>query len=76
MILEEPILEPRMIGMTLCHGVKSRWIRMLAAMTATPNLEWFVKELGTGLSEARQEGAQLYEHSGKLVESVPAGSDG
>ena len=29
-IMEEPNLEPRMVGMTLCHGVKGRWMRMLA----------------------------------------------
>src|ERR1700739_3899189 len=44
-IMEEPILEPRMVGMTLCHGVKGRWMRMLAAMTATPNLDWFLRAL-------------------------------
>jgi sugar (pentulose or hexulose) kinase len=76
-IMEEPILEPRMVGMTLCHGVKGRWIRMLAAMTATPNLEWFLKELGTGFSlEARQAATDLYEYVEKLVDSIPAGSDG
>jgi erythritol kinase len=76
-IMEEPILEPRMVGMTLCHGVQGRWIRMLAAMTATPNLEWFLKELGTGLSAgAHEAGTDLYEHLEGLVESIPAGSDG
>ena len=76
-IMEQPILEPRMVGMTLCHGVRGRWIRMMASMTATPNLEWFLKELGTGFSlEAREAGADLYKHLEKLVDSVPAGSDG
>ena len=76
-IMEEPVLEPRMVGMTLCHGVPGRWIRMLAAMTATPNLEWFLKELGSGFTlEAREAGADVYEHLEKLVESVPAGSEG
>ena len=76
-IMEQPILEPRMVGMTLCHGVPGRWMRMLAAMTATPNLEWFLKELGSGFSlEARAAGADLYEYVEKLVDSVPAGSDG
>lgn len=45
-IMAEPNLQPAMVGMTLCHGVKGRWIRMLAAMTATPNLEWFLKGNG------------------------------
>jgi erythritol kinase (D-erythritol 1-phosphate-forming) len=76
-IMEEPILKPRMVGMTLCHGVKGRWMRMLAAMTATPNLDWFLRELGTGLTlEAREAARGVYEHLDKVVESVPAGSDG
>ncbi|HUU14613.1 MAG TPA: FGGY-family carbohydrate kinase [Terriglobia bacterium] len=76
-IMEEPNMEPRMVGMTLCHGVKGRWIRMLAAMTATPNLDWFLKELGTGFTvEAREAGKDVYEHLEKAVESVPAGSEG
>lgn len=76
-VMAEPNIEPRMVGMTLCHGVKGRWMRMLAAMTATPNLDWFLKELGTGFAvEAREAGKDVYEHLEKLVESVPAGSEG
>jgi erythritol kinase (D-erythritol 1-phosphate-forming) len=76
-IMEEPILKPRMVGMTLCHGVPGRWMRMLAAMTATPNVEWFLKELGSGIClEARAAGTDLYEHLEKLVDSISAGSDG
>lgn len=76
-IMAEPILEPKMVGMTLCHGVKGRWMRMLAAMTATPNLDWFLKELGTGFNlGAREAGENPYDCLEKLVESVPAGSDG
>ena len=76
-IMDKPILEPRMVGMTLCHGVNGRWMRMLAAMTATPNLDWFLKELGTGYGlEAREAREDVYEHLGKLVDSVPAGAEG
>jgi sugar (pentulose or hexulose) kinase len=76
-IMEEPILEPRMVGMTLCHGVKGRWMRMLAAMTATPNLDWFLKELGGGIAQESSEGGtDVYERLEKVVDSVPAGSDG
>jgi len=75
-IMSEPILEPKMIGMTLCHGVKGRWMRMLAAMTATPNLDWFLKELGAGLSNPPGAGEELYRHLEKVVNSVPPGSDG
>ena len=52
-------------------------MRMLAAMTATPNLEWFLRELGTGLTlEAREAASGVYERLDKVVASVPAGCDG
>ena len=75
-IMSEPILEPKMVGMTLCHGVKGRWMRMLAAMTATPNLDWFLKELGAGLRNPPGAGEELYRHLEKVVNSVPPGSEG
>jgi sugar (pentulose or hexulose) kinase len=76
-IMEGPNLAPRMVGMTLCHGVNGRWMRMLAAMTATPNLEWFVKELGNGLGVLTSaDGSPDYGHLERLVSSVPAGAEG
>ena len=75
-IMSQPILEPKMVGMTLCHGVKGRWMRMLAAMTATPNLDWFLKELGAGLSNPPGAGEELYRHLEKVANSVPPGSEG
>lgn len=76
-VMDRPILEPKMVGMTLCHGVKGRWLRMLAAMTATPNLDWFLKELGGRFTEeARQTGKDIYSHLESVVQMVPAGSEG
>jgi len=76
-IMAGPVLEPRMVGMTLCHGVKGRWMRMLAAMTATPNLDWFLKELGNGIGwEASAAGIDIYAHLERIVDSVPAGAEG
>lgn len=74
-IMDHPILEPKMVGMTLCHGVKGRWLRMLAAMTATPNLEWFLRELAPDLT-AKASGDKLYAGLEKLVRKIPAGADG
>jgi len=57
--------------------VKGRWMRMLAAMTATPNLDWFLKELGAGLSHPPSgAGDELYRGLEKVVDSVPPGSEG
>jgi sugar (pentulose or hexulose) kinase len=64
-----------MVGMTLCHGVKGRWIRMLAAMTATPNLDWFLEQMGAPLV-AEAQGGDIYAHLDELISTVPAGSEG
>jgi len=74
-IMDKPILKPHMVGMTLCHGVKGRWLRMLAAMTATPNLEWFLRELAPDLA-SRASGDRLYRQLETLVTKIPAGADG
>ena len=77
LIMDKPILKPKMVGMTLCHGVRDRWIRLMAAMTATPNLDWFLREIGQGLTrKPLPKGRDFYLNLEKLVESVPAGADG
>ncbi len=76
-IMSEPLTEPKMVGMTLCHGVKRRWLRMLAAMTATPNLDWFLGELGGQLLGGRAGSSEdKYKFIETVVAAVPAGSDG
>jgi sugar (pentulose or hexulose) kinase len=76
-VMREPLIEPKMVGMTLCHGVKDRWLRMLAAMTATPNLDWFLSELGGSLNGREAgPGENKYQLIESLVAAVPAGSDG
>lgn len=71
-VMSEPILEPKMVGMTLCHGVKGRWIRMMAAMTATPNLDWFLKHFGSALGI----GETSYQKADEQIRRIPAGSEG
>jgi sugar (pentulose or hexulose) kinase len=76
-IMDRPLIEPKMVGMTLCHGVRGRWMRMLAVMTATPNLDWFIREFGQGITEKadRAEG-DIYKYIEGEVTKVPVGSDG
>lgn len=76
-IMDRPILKPKMVGMTLCHGVEERWIRMLASMAATPNLDWFSREFGEAMAAQTSPGDQdIYEHFESLVQTVPPGSEG
>jgi sugar (pentulose or hexulose) kinase len=74
-VMSEPLIEPKMVGMTLCHALPDRWLRMLAAMTATPNLDWFLSEFGLNGAAAGPE-ENKYRTIESLVSAVPAGSDG
>jgi sugar (pentulose or hexulose) kinase len=77
LIMDRPLLEPKMVGMTLCHGVTGKWMRMMAAMTATPNLDWFVREPGRNLrEEAHAAGESIFERLERDVRTVPVGSEG
>jgi sugar (pentulose or hexulose) kinase len=55
--------------------VKGRWLRMLAAMIATPNIEWFLRELAPDLA-AKASGEKLYRQLESLAAKIPAGADG
>ncbi|MCR4425592.1 MAG: carbohydrate kinase [Firmicutes bacterium] len=76
-VMDSPLLEPKMMGMTLCHCDESRWIRLMAAMAGTPNLEWFFREMGGQIvSDARNAGHDVYDHAAAIIDSVPVGSEG
>jgi sugar (pentulose or hexulose) kinase len=75
--MDKPILEPKMVGMTLCHGVKGYWMRMLAAMIAAPNLDWFLREFRYGaIEKEQQEETDVYRKAESEAGKIPAGSEG
>jgi sugar (pentulose or hexulose) kinase len=77
LIMRKPILKPSMVGMTLCHGVEKRWIRLIAAMTATPNLDWVLREVGWDGAAAGQPGSdRFYRRLEDVLRGVPPGSEG
>lgn len=76
-VTDRPILTPKMVGMTLCHAHKAKWIRCMAAMSATPNLDWFLREFGTKFrDESERKGINLLKYADSIVENVPVGSEG
>ena len=72
-VMDIPDIRPKMVGMTLCHADKNKWIRMLAAMTATPNIDWFLKEFSGALKEKDKD---LLETVDSILGKIPPGSDG
>ena len=75
--MDSPLIEPKMVGMTLCHAHKKKWIRLLAAMVATPNLDWFLEHFCKDYqAEAKKEGVNLFKYVDKIVERIPIGCEG
>ncbi len=75
-VMDTPLLQPNMVGMTICHSVPNRWIRMIAAMIATPNLDWFLKEFGQDINKAASTETEYYSIIEKHAHKIPVGADG
>jgi len=70
-VMGDPHLGGDMVGMTLTHVVQDRWLRLNAAMIATPNLDWILKVLG----EQERQGF-TYEDLDRTLAAIPIGSRG
>ena len=76
-ITDTPIISPKMVGMTLCHAHKSKWIRLMAAMAATPNIDWFIKEFGYKYEkESKKKGIPILKYLEEVISNVPLGCEG
>lgn len=77
LIMDKPLKLPKMAGMTIAHAPQNRWIKLLSSLCGTPNLEWFLREIGGKvLKEADEAGIQIYDYCSKIVQEVPIGSHG
>ncbi len=60
-----------MTGMTLCHCKPNSWIRLVAAMVATPNLDWVLDTTGV------RDGKTVdYSRLERELKEIPPGSAG
>ncbi len=65
------------VGITFCHALKSKWMKGMATMCGTPNLDWFLNNLGKYIKlKARDKNLNIYTYAEKLIEKVPPGSRG
>jgi len=70
-------INPKMVGMTLCHAPGNRWLRLMATNSATPNIDWFLRELGEGFRrQADEAGRSVFEDVDQAIAAVPIGSRG
>ena len=60
-----------MSGMTLCHCVDKVWLRLVAAMIATPNLDWALK-----VFNVPREKQSDYEALERELRKIPIGCEG
>lgn len=68
---------PHMVAGNLTHAPKDRWLRLLDAISATPSIEWFIRNFEfEDIEYAKEKGISQYEYMDQLISSVPIGCDG
>jgi erythritol kinase len=77
MVLDRPDSMPTGIGYTIAHPLADRWVRLLAAMTGTLNLQWFAREFyGAEMGACERAGQNPWEYLEGLARQVEPGCDG
>lgn len=77
MVIDKPLQDNIKAGMTVCHVMEDRWLRLMASLAGTPNLEWMLDNFGGTLKQqAAEKNMNIYDYMEKLIETVPIGSRG
>ena len=77
MVLDKPLQDDIHSGMTMTHVMEGRWLRLMASLAGTPNLEWMLNTMGGQIhEEAAKQGKDVYTYMEDLIETVPIGSNG
>lgn len=73
----EEAFVPADVGWLIPH-TDTTWIRSLGMSSATPNLEWFLREFGASFREEANavEGRKLFEYLDQELQKIPVGSGG
>lgn len=81
-VRDKPIFEPLDVGATICHGLDKRWLRVLGTMAGTPNLDWYLANMGEWfvIEAAKQGGnadtSSMYTLLEAAVAAAPVGAGG
>lgn len=77
MVLDEPLQDEIRAGMTTTHVMRGRWLRLMASLAGTPNLEWMLRTMGKQIElDAQKSDKNVYEYMEQMVADVPIGSNG
>ncbi|MHB8062683.1 MAG: FGGY family carbohydrate kinase [Ruminiclostridium sp.] len=77
MVIAEPCSDEIFAGMTVCHSMDDRWLRLMASLAGTPNLEWLLNLFGSELKlKAAENNKNIYDYIDELLVQVPIGANG
>lgn len=77
MVIDNPLADDVHAGMTVSHVMENRWLRLMASLAGTPNLEWAINTFGKDLKrEAEARKISVYSLVEELVKTSPIGANG
>ena len=77
MVIDRPLADTVKAGMTVTHVMEDRWLRLMASLAGTPNIEWMLNTIGKQLKlDAKAAGENIYDFMEKIIAKVPIGSNG
>ena len=77
LVLSKPLFTPRELGLQYIHSVPNTWLKLIAPMSATPHVDWFVEQLAAAdQARAKAEGRGLFAIFDEEVAKIAPGSGG
>ncbi len=77
MVIDRPLEDDVHAGMTVAHVMEDRWLRLMASLAGTPNLEWAINTFGVALKrQAEEKQVSVYDITEELVKTSPIGANG
>ena len=77
MVLDKPLQDQIKAGMTVTHVMEERWLRLMASLAGTPNLEWMLNTIGGQIKiDAEKANMNVYSYMEKMIQDVPIGANG
>ena len=77
MVIDKPLSDNVHAGMTVAHVVPGRWLRLMASLAGTPNLEWVLNTFGGELKRtAGDKQINVYALAEEQAQQSPIGARG
>ena len=77
MVIDKPLQDAIKSGMTVSHVMEGKWLRLMASLAGTPNLEWMLQTIGSQIKEAAEGlGKNVYDYMEEMIKDVPIGAHG